>query len=190
MAKRTPKPDRGIQRELAVTSVNYRKMQDALIELDKNVQQYEKKWGTDRLPELVPQELREAFLKQLDLLNNAIAQNVGSEVAREAETMLRAYKKMDQVAEANGYEPLTGECWEAPMPDGKVLLVCQTNEEACNVDTSHRDCVVFSMEEIACILSAWQEYRNVEMAKHVFPGATIETVTEKTKELPDDNIPF
>ena len=188
MVKRTPKPDRGIQKELAVSSVNYQKMQSALIELDKEVQYYERKWGIDRLPELVPEKLRDAFLKQLDRLNAAISQEIGSEVAREAETMLRAYKKMQQVAEANGHEPLKNEFWEAPMPDGKVLIVCQTNDEAHNVDTSERDCVVFSMEEIANVLAAWKSYKDVRMVKHMFPGATIEKVTDK--DIGHDDIPF
>lgn len=74
------------------------------------------------------------------------------------------------------------------MPDGKVLIVCQTNDEAHNVDTSERDCVVFSMEEIANVLAAWKNYKDVRMVKHTFPGATIERVTDK--EIGHDDIPF
>ena len=186
------KPNRGIDKQMApMGSVNHRKVQSALIEFDRAVTDIEDRWGVDRLPELVDHNLRERFYKQRERLDAAIQANVGSEVQREAEVMLKGYKHLIKAAEANGFAELTGEVWEAQMPDGRVLAVAKTIDEANKAARDNRDMVVYSMDEIARVLCGWEEFKLATMAKHTFPGAEVVEIRERnTKELKDDELPF
>ncbi len=192
MAKRTPKPKRGVDKMLQRDgdSVNSRKVRSALVELDKVVSDYEARWGIDRLPELVDDNLRGRFEEQLDRLNRAITQDVGSEVKTEAEIMARAYAALEKAALSAGHKELTGEFWEAAMPDGKVLAITRTFDEQHKVSRENRDMVVYCIEEVANILANWEGHKAVTMAKHVFPGAEVVNVTEKQDEVFNDELPF
>lgn len=192
MVKRVPKPARGVQKMMQRDgdSVNARKLRSALVELDKIVSDYEQRWGIDRLPELVDTRLRERFEAQLDRLNKAIDADVGSEVKVEAEAMARAYAALEKAAKANGHSELTGEFWEAAMPDGKVLAITRTFEEQHKVAREHRDMVVYCVEEVANILANWEGHVAVTMTKHEFPGAEVVSVKEKQEEIFNDELPF
>ena len=192
MAKRTPKPNRGVQKMMArdPNSLNSRKVQSAITELDKIVTDYENRWGIDRLPSLVDEKLRERFEQQLDRLNKAIDMDVGSEVKVEAETMARAYAQLEKVAKANGHQELTGEFWEAAMPDGRVLAITRTFDEQHKVARENRDVLVYCVEEVANIIANWEGHKEVTMVKHVFPGAVVTDVRENQEEMFDDAIPF
>jgi len=192
MVKRVPKPTRGVQKMMQRdgNSVNAKKVRSALVELDKIVSDYEQRWGIDRLPELVDTKLREKYEAQLERLNKAIDADIGSEVRVEAEAMARAYTALEKVAKANGHSELTGEFWEAAMPDGKVLAITRTFDEQHKVAREHRDMVVYCVEEVANILANWQGHVAVTMAKHTFPGAEVVRVEEKQEEVFDDELPF
>ena len=171
-------------------SLNSRKVQSAITELDKIVTDYENRWGIDRLPSLVDEKLRERFEQQLDRLNKAIDMDVGSEVKVEAETMARAYAQLEKVAKANGHQELTGEFWEAAMPDGRVLAITRTFDEQHKVARENRDVLVYCVEEVANIIANWEGHKEVTMVKHVFPGAVVTDVRENQEEMFDDAIPF
>jgi len=192
MAKRTPKPNRGVQKMMArdPNSLNSRKVQAAITELDQIVTDYENRWGIDRLPSLVDEKLRERFEAQLDRLNKAIDMDVGTEVRTEAETMARAYAQLEKVAIANGHKELTGEFWEAAMPDGRVLAITRTFDEQHKVARENRDVLVYCVEEVANIIANWEGHKEVTMAKHIFPGAVVTDVREKQDEVFDDELPF
>jgi len=192
MAKRTPKPNRGVQKMMArdPNSLNSRKVQAATTELDQSVTDYENRWGIDRLPSLVDEKLRERFEAQLDRLNKAIDMDVGTEVRTEAETMARAYAQLEKVAIANGHKELTGEFWEAAMPDGRVLAITRTFDEQHKVARENRDVLVYCVEEVANIIANWEGHKEVTMVKHIFPGAVVTDVREKQDEVFDDELPF
>jgi len=186
------KPNRGIEKQMApMGSVNHRKVQSALIEFDRAVTDIEDRWGVDRLPELVDHNLREKFYKQRERLDAAIQSDVGTEVQREAEVMLKGYKHLIKAAEVNGFAELTGEVWEAQMPDGRVLAVAKTIDEANKAARDNRDMVVYSIDEMARVLCGWEEFKLATMAKHTFPGAEVVEIRERnTEELKDDELPF
>lgn len=192
MAKRTPKPNRGVQKMMVrdPNSLNSRKVQAAITELDLIVSDYENRWGVDRLPSLVDEKLRERFEAQLDRLNSAIDMDIGSEVRTEAETTARAYAQLEKVAKANGHKELTGEFWEAAMPDGRVLAVTRNFDEQHKVARENRDVIVYCLEEVANIIASWETNNTVTMAKHVFPGAVITDVKDNQEEMFNDQIPF
>ena len=73
MRQKYPAPDRGISREMTASySREYSKVQSALVDYDKVASEFERKWGIDRLPELVNAELRERFWEPVHRLNVAI----------------------------------------------------------------------------------------------------------------------
>jgi len=196
MKKRVKKADRGVaaayKRDAQkMNEIQYRRIQDALIEHDFVVNEYESKWGIDRLQELVSSEMRDRFYKQREKLNAAIDNNDGKQTQHEVEVMCRAYVALEREAVAAGHKPLTGERWETPLPDGRVLAITKSFAEAGKVAKDNRDLVVYSIEEIANILAAREKeaFDRINQVKAVFPGAAV-TSFKKTSEIIDDEIPF
>ena len=65
----------------SVTSeATYRKIQNYLTEYDRVVSDYERRWGVERLPNLVSPELRDRFWQQMDKLNDAIHRDAAVDV--------------------------------------------------------------------------------------------------------------
>lgn len=187
---RVTKPERGFVRNASgVNERVYRKIQDAVIEHDKTVTEYERRWGVDRLPELVPPELRERFLLQCDRLNEAIATNDADEVRRLVPISCRAYAALEKAAREAGHAELTGEAWEAAMPDGGVLCVTRNIHEAAKVARERPEALVWSVEEVARVVGSYEAAKAVTLAKRAFPGATVEERVPTLSEL-DEDIPF
>lgn len=196
MTKRVKKADRGIASQYGraahkMNEIQYRRIQDALVKHDFVVNEYEAKWGIDRLPELVSTEMRDRFFKQREKLNAAIDNNDGKLVQHEVEVMCRAYVALEREAVAAGHKQLTGEYWETPLPDGRVLAITRSFDEAGKVAKDNRDLVVYSLEEIANILASKQRetFDRINQVKAMFPGAAV-TSLRKTNEIIDDEIPF
>lgn len=187
--KAAPKPRRGIQREFFGSSERVdRKIQSALVELDKVAVDMERRWGVDRLRELASPELRERFDETLDRLNAAIGLRDVDGVEKHAAAMGRGWLALERAAKAAGARELDGRHWEAALPDGRVLCVAETRENAYKVSLDRPGCVVLSMPEIAALFAIWDGKGLVEEALASFPGAQIVGVAEK-EEL-DDEIPF
>mgnify|MGYP003650852981 CR=1 FL=1 len=69
MAHKIKKPQRGVSKEFFRSSDrNLAKIQAAITELDACVSGYEKRWGIDRLPELVSTETQVKYWSQVDKL--------------------------------------------------------------------------------------------------------------------------
>jgi hypothetical protein len=198
MSKRVRKANRGVDAAARthhdrMSKIEYDRIQNALVEHDRVVTGYENRWGVDRLQELVSQDLRHRFLMQRDKLNEAISRSDGKRVQHEVQVMCRAYAALEKAAIDAGYKELTGEYWEMPMPDGRVLAVTRTITEAGKVARDNRDMVVYSLEELANLL--YHKHKDtmakVDQVKSMFPGAAITKVKPKTTaELIDDEIPF
>ena len=196
MAKRVQKANRGMtaatrRPQDRVSKIEYDRIQNALVEHDRVVADYESRWGVDRLPELVSQELRQRFYDQRDKLNQAIDLKDGRDVQHQVTVMCRAYAALERAAVDAGHKELTGEHWEMPMPDGRVLAVTKTMDEAGKVARDNRELVVYSLEELANLLHSRhnETMAKVDQVKSLFPGASI-TEVKPSKELIDDEIPF
>ena len=165
-----------------------KRQQAALHKYDDEVNRLERKWGVDRLPWLVPVELRDRFYEQLDKLNAAIDATDG--VEHEVEVTLRGCAAIERAAIEGGAEPLTGDYIEGRMPDGTVLAITANAYEASKVAHENREMKVFSVDEVGVVLEKWlNENKVVSEAKSIFPGAVIESIT-KNQLLLDDEIPF
>ena len=191
--KKHPVPDRGISRELTSSySREYAKVQSAVTDYDKVASEMERKWGVDRLPELVDAELRERFWQTVYRLNVAIDKNDPDEVRRHGDAAARGWCALDRAAVAAGALPPSGEGYDARIDETRVLRVCRTIEDACVSQRERPDVVAVSVEEIARLWAIWDERDIVAMAKQAFPGAEIFEAREKSGEKGalNDEIPF
>jgi hypothetical protein len=193
MRRKHPVPDRGISRELTASySRQYAKVQSAITDYDKVASEFERKWGVDRLPELVDAELRERFWQTVYRLNVAIDKNDPDEVRRHADAAARGWHALDRAAVAAGALPPSGEGYDARIDETRVLRVCRTIEDATVSQRERPDVVAVSVEEIARIWKIWDERDILAQAKQAFPGAEILEVRDKPdgEEKLDDEIPF
>ncbi len=179
----------------SVTSeATYRKIQNYLTEYDRVVSDYERRWGVERLPNLVSPELRDRFHEQMDKMNAAIDKVDPIAVEEEVQTTIRGIKALEKAAVLAGAKELTGEHWEAPMKDGTVLAIAKTDAEVSRVQKDNRDMIVYSVAEIGRIIGAWrenEEAKTLDAIKRTFDGAIVEEVKPKiTEAMLDDEIPF
>lgn len=189
VTKRPTKPNRPYYSPSAPAE---RRMQQSLVDYDEAVSKLELKWGVDRLPWLAGGELREKFEAQMDKLNKAIDSR--SDIEHQVEVTKRGLVALEKAAIANGADPLSGEYFEAAMPDGRVMAVVKTNYDVAKVKRENRELVVYSVDELAMIVSKFEKDKAplVNDIKEMFPGAVVETVKSRTKteELLNDEIPF
>jgi hypothetical protein len=142
----------------------------------------EAKWGADRLRLLVEPELREKFDRQRYLLNQAIWHGELEEVRIQSGRMVKAWLALDAAASAAGKQPLVPNVWEISLADGRVAAIVSTAHDARAVNADGREVVVYTLEEIGRLLSA---YPDIAVAKAVFPGATV-TAIRRTVDDPLD----
>jgi hypothetical protein len=190
MAKKIKKPQRGVSKDFFRASDQVsQKIQAAITELDICVSGYEKRWGVDRLPELVSIETQEKYWRQVDKLNSAIDASDADLVIKYAAGMQRAYTIMQNEARERGHDELKGEWFECETPDGRVMIVAPTFEESHKAARERPGCIVYAMPEVAAIV-CWDEAgRFANSVKELFPAATVEVVRQ-TKDDLNDEIPF
>ena len=185
---------RGIDRLPTREEQNDSRINEAVHMHDRVVSDIEKRWGVDRLQELVSENTRRKFHLQREKLWSALTKNDGRVALHEAEVMCRAYAVLEREAKELGCKELTGDYIEGLMPDGKVLAICSDKFEAGKVARDNRDMVVYSIEEIGRILSAKEAMAKAKIndavakVKGIFAGA--EVVSVKPLEDIDDEIPF
>ena len=190
MAKKIKKPQRGVSKEFFRGSDRVsQKIQAAITELDICVSGYEKRWGVDRLPELVSTETQVKYWRQVDKLDEAINSDDADLVIKYALGMQRAYKAMEIEARERGHDELKGEWFECATKDGRVMIVAPTFEESHKAARERPGCLVYAMQEIAAIICRDEAGRFANAVKEVFPAATVEVVRQ-TKDDLNDEIPF
>ena len=154
--------------------------QAAIDGADQVAVEAEAKWGAGRLRLLVSPELREKFDRQRYLFNQAIWHGDLEQVRVQSARMTAAWRALDGAAEANGAEVLSAEVWEIALEDGTVAAIVRSPEDARAVARDGRKLVVYSLDEIARILS---HHSAVNEAKMVWPGATVEAVRRPSDPL-------
>lgn len=155
-----------------------------LDEADQTACEMEAKWGADRLRLLVGPELREKFDRQRYLLNQAVWHGELEDVRRESMRMVKAWLALDGAALSAGHAPLSPQVWEIALEDGSVAAVVPNNDHAHAVNASGRQLAVYTLDEIAKLLS---NYHGIAKAKLTFPGATV-TAVRRSVDDPLDAI--
>ena len=192
MGSKRPTPEKGIAPYVGVSDINRERIRDALLHFDFEVSEIEAEWGIDRLPDLVDMELRDRFNRQMQKLNDAIRADDGHEVKRQVVVTLKGYAKLIEVATANGHKPLTGEAWEAQVDDGSIVCITRNPDEACKAARERKGVTVYSVDEVARIITMWQRDNvdgMVAATKAAFEGAQVAAARYKD-EVKDDELPF
>ena len=190
MAHKIKKPQRGVSRELfRSSSRNLAKIQAAITELDACVVGYEKRFGIDRLPELVSTETQVKYWRQVDKLDAAIDSDDADMVIKYASGMQRAFKAMESEARDRGHDELKGEWFECATKDGRIVIVASSFAESHKAARERPDALVYAIDEVATIICKDEASRFVNAVKDVFPVATVESVRQ-VKDKCDDEIPF
>jgi hypothetical protein len=180
-----------------VTPGTYIEGQAHIDQMDAVAKAMEQAWGVDRLRMLVDVELRTKFDRQRYLVHQALSQGDLETVRRETTRMISAWRALDRAAATAGHGRLSAQVWEIGLPDGRVLALCRSHDDARRVLADGRAVVVWSLEEVAQMIGGgvW-----LQAVKAEFPGATVtaartvigdplQGLSGSTGKL-DDPIPF
>jgi hypothetical protein len=144
--------------------------------VDVLTDEMERKWGVGRLRLLVSDDLRERFDRQWCKWQAAYAARDLTAVRAHSEAMRRAWAALEAEAKDANHAPLAPEIWEARMPDGTVLAVVRTQQEAHSLARDGRECKVWTLDEVGRVICAWEGRRWVEALHEHFPGSKVEAV--------------
>ena len=166
----------------------------ALAPIDQAMHASELKWGVSRIERLVSPATLAAYKRGWDAYREAIETGDAETITALAPKMVAALAYMDREATDAGHPTLAAlACvWEAPLPDGSVMVVVRTLAEAHAVtravsgresglppditiairDHIHqgRSLVVVSLSEVAHVMAA---HGFVVPIKGEFPGAQV-----------------
>jgi hypothetical protein len=118
--------------------------------------------------------MREKFDRQRYLFNAAIWHGDLGAVRREATRMVTAWLALDKAATAAGKAAISPLVWEVALADGTVAAIVSSDDHARSVIAEGRSVAVYTLDEIARLLSA---YPDIAKAKLIFPGAEVITIS-------------
>lgn len=159
---------------------------------DEAVRAMDRKWGVDRLPDLVSITTADRWGTAIANLNAAIeAGDVDTTKARVA-ACIRGLAVMDAEAEAAGHTRPDPDIWEVEHGGQRFGFI--RDAALWQAATQKRpDLIIISLKEAAVAVTSWQPaMATIEAIKQNFPGAEVKAVRQRTKteELLDDEIPF
>ena len=156
----------------------------SLAPFDKAVREMDKKWGVDRLPELVSVESAAKWGKAVAGLNGAIDAQDPDKVKFWVEVCLRGLAAMDAEAVSLGRPVSDPMIWEHEY-EGTVYGIIEDGREWPAAYAKRPGIAIHTMREVAVALHA---HRNglVDAIKLSFPGAEVKAVRRPQADLEDD----
>jgi hypothetical protein len=156
----------------------------SLAPFDHAAREMDKRWGVDRLPELVSPESAAKWGKAMAGLNGAIDAQDADKVKFWVEICLRGMAAMDAEAVALGRPVSDPMIWEHEY-EGTVYGIIEDGREWPAAYAKRPGIAIHTMREVAVAL---HEHRNglVNAAKLAFPGAEVKAVRRKPSDLEDD----
>lgn len=151
---------------------------------DQAVREMDRKWGVDRLPEIVAPESAAKWGKAMAGLNDAINSEDSDKVKFWVEVCLRGLKAMDDEAIKSGQPISDPMIWEYKH-EGQTYGIIEDGRHWPAAYAKRPGLVIFTMREAAIALHA---HRNglVEAVKLAFPGAEISGIKNKGQDMEDD----
>lgn len=156
----------------------------SLAPFDHAAREMDKRWGVDRLPELVSPESAAKWGKAMAGLNGAIDAKDPDKVKFWVEICLRGMAAMDAEAVAMGRPVSDPMIWEHEY-EGTVYGIIEDGREWPAAYAKRPGIAIHTMREVAVAL---HEHRNglVSAVKLAFPGAEVKAVRRKPSDLEDD----
>lgn len=168
-----------------MTLSNSDRIAAAIAPTDTVARAVDQRWGVGRIESLISSSSLTRWHQGRQLYDQAIRQNDADAVERLAPKIAQALRAMEAEAEAAGHAPLSPVAWEAPLADGRVLVVTRTFAEAHALQGSSdgRERVVWTMEELANVLPQLEQ---IQLAKICFPGARVQPLTKRSERAAHD----
>jgi len=156
----------------------------SLAPFDKAVRDADKRWGVDRLPELVSTESAAKWGKAMAGLNGAIDAEDPDKVKFWVEVCIRGLEAMDAEAVSLGRPVSDPMIWEHEY-EGTVYGIIEDGREWPAAYAKRPGIAIHTMREVAVALHA---HRNglVDAVKLAFPGAEVKAVRRPKADLEDD----
>lgn len=156
----------------------------SLAPFDKAVREMDKRWGVDRLPELVSVESAEKWGKAMAGLNGAIDAQDPDKVKFWVEVCLRGLAAMDAEAVSLGRPVSDPDIWEYEY-EGTTFGIIEDGREWPAAYAKRPGIAIHTLREVAIALHA---HRNglVDAIKLSFPGAEVKAVRRPKADLEDD----
>lgn len=193
------RPDRLLQADMAnvaqAIASDY-----AAAPADRIANEMARKWGEDKLPELVGHlphpkggTLAEKFGAQVEAFERALNERPYNPeaVAAEARRMANAYRYLDGEAERIGAPRANPEAWEIEI-GGQPAAILRDGAMYAAYAASNPGRRVYTLDEVARIL-ALDSLALANACKDTFPGATVTGVRPRqsaTAEALEDDIGF
>ena len=143
----------------------------------------DERWGLDRLAELVSEETRLRFWKQLSRCRLAYQARDVEGYRSACGGMIRAYDALEKEAESLGADPVTVDVMEGQRDDGSVFGVAANADSAWAYSLQRPSVDVWTLEELAVILAAPVFTQAVRLKREI-PGCEVMSII-----VPDDVTP-
>lgn len=159
----------------------------AVAPFDRACRDMERKWGIDRLPELVAPEMSARFGKAMGVMNDAINAEDPDATAAAAANCVRGLQAMDAAATAAGHQPLNPAVWEVEY-EGQRFGIIRDVEEWAAAAAQRPGMTLYTLREVAVALAASKHA--VTAVKAAFPGAQVTAIRSPLSEELEDEIPW
>lgn len=151
---------------------------------DEEARRMDAKWGVDRLPQLVPQDVADKYARALDSLNEAIRDADPDKAQQHAANCVRGMRKMDELAEAAGHPKADPNAYiEVADDQGGAFGILLDERFWPAVKKARPDLTLVSKREAAVALQ-FKKHALVREVENNFPGAEVTAI--RAKEMPDD----
>lgn len=163
----------------------------AIAPMTRIAEQMDRKWGIDRLCELVSTETATRYGVAIAYLNECIDGKDAAKCADAANNCIRGMEAMDKEATALNRPRVKGAYAEYVLGDFKMALVLDDKEWPA-VKDARPDLMMFTVREAAIALKAYAEVVPMGEVKAHFPDAKLaKAPTPATaKFFQDTDIPF
>ena len=161
----------------------------ALAPVDRLAIEMDRKWGIDRLPELVDVEMAQKYGSAVAKMNAAVEAGDVEECRKRCEVVVRGLQAMDAEAERVGAQKACTDVWEVEI-DGKLFGIMRDGRGWRAIKEQRPELELLTLREVALAYKYFREHWMGELekaAKQSFPGAEMIDIKGKTF---DDPIPF
>ena len=144
--------------------------------MDRLALEMDRKWGIDRLPEIVSPETAQRYGVAMAHLNECLESGDPEKCKAAAEGCMRGLQFMDAEATANGKPQAAGEFWEYELKEGEQpfrFAVMADPYEWQASKAQRPDLQFFTMREVALALREYAKSKMVTEAQKHFPQAEI-----------------
>lgn len=161
----------------------------AVAPFDRAARAMERKWGIDRLPELVAPEMAALFGSALGKMNAAITSDDPAETAARVGVCIRGLKAMDEAAESAGHKPTKPEAWQFEFEGQRFALIREVQDWPLIADDLP-GFTILTLREVAVALASYRKaLPAIAEIKAQFPGSQITRIRAVEDDL-NDEIPW